>query len=175
MYSSILTLFEIKLHLGCFEGLDCFASAHSDGTVAISHCNPIDGSWGVFHDDNQIMLFQRCIGLGTFDYSNNSLSDSELRSIVCCLRGGTIYVVPVRAENDVTNNDLFMFAVPLDPNGDDDGLVRLAQSFTAGMAQVLCWKGGVVKENTDCCTTKSVALLGWPGGIIDVYELPQIN
>ena len=85
-------------------------------------------------------------------------------------------MVPVRAENDVTNNDLFMFAVPLDPNGDDDGLVRLAQSFTAGMAQVLYWKGGVVKENEDCCcTTKSVALLGWPGGIIDVYELPQIN
>ena len=167
----VLTLFEIKLHfLGCFEGLDCFALASSDGTVAISHCNPINGSWGVRQDDNQTMLFQRCIGLGTFHYSN-SLSDSE-SYVCCCLRGGTIYVVPVRAENDVTDNeDLLMFPAPLDPNGDDDGLVRLTQSFTAGMAQVEYWKGGVVKENADCCTTKSVALLGWPGGTIDVYEL----
>ena len=56
----------ITSHVCCFECPDksCFASACSDGTVAISHYEPNSGSWGVMGEDNQVMLCQRCIGMG---------------------------------------------------------------------------------------------------------------
>ena len=151
---------------GCFEGPDqCFVSACSDGTVSISHCNTLVEPWGVMNEDNQLMLFQRCIGLGTFDTSLSSNNDLTRRYVVCCLRGGTMYMVPV-VEKDNTNNDTIMFTIPVDDG--DDSLVRLVQSFTAGMAKVKRWKSS---EDTE--TSKDVALVGWQGGIIDVYELRQ--
>ena len=110
---------------------------------------------------NQLMLFQKCIGLGTFDYSS-TCSDMTGRYIACCLRGGTMYLVPV-VENDVTRNDVTMLTIPLDSG--NDGLVRLVQSFTAGMAKVRHRK----EENKEC--VKSVAMIGWQEGIIDVYDV----
>ena len=76
-----------------------------------------------------------------------------------------MYMVPV-VEKDNTNNDTIMFTIPVDDG--DDSLVRLVQSFTAGMAKVKRWKSS---EDTE--TSKDVALVGWQGGIIDVYELKQ--
>lgn len=73
-----------------------------------------------------------------------------------------MYLVPV-VENDVTRNDVTMLTIPLDSG--NDGLVRLVQSFTAGMAQVSHWK----EENKEC--VKSVAMIGWQEGIIDVYDV----
>lgn len=150
---------------GCFEGPDpCFVSACSDGTVSISHCNTLVEPWGVLNEDNQLMFCQRCIGLGTFDASLPSNNDLSGRYVVCCLRGGTMYMVPV-VEEDSTNNDIIMFTIPVD-DGDDGDLVRLVHSFSAGMARVRRWKSS---EDT----SKDVALVGWQGGIIDVYELRQ--
>ena len=49
----------VSVSLGCFEGLNqSFVSASSDGTVAISHYNPENGSWGIM-EENQFMFFQR--------------------------------------------------------------------------------------------------------------------
>jgi len=73
-------------------------------------------------------------------------------------------MVPV-VEEDSTNNDIIMFTIPVD-DGDDGDLVRLVHSFSAGMARVRRWKSS---EDT----SKDVALVGWQGGIIDVYELRQ--
>ena len=70
-----------------------------------------------------------------------------------------MYLVPV-VENDVTRNDLTMLRV-----GGNDGLVRLVQSFTAGMAKVRHRK----EENKE--SVKSVAMIGWQEGIIDVYDV----
>jgi len=165
-------------------------SASSDGTVAISHYHPEHGSWGVMEEDNQIMLFQRCIGIGTFDYGGDNLYKSDwdgarsgaMRYAVCCLRGGTIYLVPVAEHGtavptqEMGQKDIHVFAVPVDPDGDDDGLVRFVQNFTAGMAQVTCWKdrgtdmSHLIGNVTDS-SMKSVALVGWPGGNIDVYDV----
>mmetsp|Transcript_21338 Transcript_21338/g.45095 ORF Transcript_21338/g.45095 Transcript_21338/m.45095 type:complete len:272 (+) Transcript_21338:1770-2585(+) len=176
--------YETWLLLGCFEESDsCFASASSDGTVAISHYHPKHGSWGVMEEDNQIMLFQRCIGVGTFDYSNICPFKSRLdetvakRYIACCLRGGTIYLIPVKEPSASGHNDITMLAAPLEPDGDDDGVVRFAQNFTAGMAQVLSWTNQVLIDTTKMIgnisdsTKKSVAMVGWPGGNVDVYEV----
>jgi len=170
----------------CFEGPDsCFAAASSDGTVTISHYIP-GKSWGIMEEDNQIMLSQRCIGMGTFDYGGNKSDfDGDVpgarRYVVCCLRGGTIYLVPV-LENGASNptlgqSDVTVFAVPVDPDGDDDGLVRFVQNFTAGVAQVVHWKDRIGTDkshltgNATDNAMKSVALVGWPGGNIDVYEV----
>jgi len=77
-----------------------------------------------------------------------------------------MYMVPV-VEGDSTNKDIIMFTIPAD-DGDDGDLVRLVHSFSAGMAKVKRWKSS---EDTE--TSKDVALVGWQGGIIDVYELKQ--
>lgn len=175
--------------LGCFEGPEsCFASASSDGTVAISHYNPSIG-WGVMEEDNQFLLFQRCVGMGALDYGHMDVTNQHdaRRYVVCCLRGGTMYLVPVAEQHalstpkdSVDQNIISMFSVPVDPNdGDDDGLVRLVQNFTAGMARVMCWKDLWSSERsqmTGSCSSdgtkmKSVAMVGWPAGIVDVYEV----
>ena len=78
-----------------------------------------------------------------------------------------MYMVPV-VEGDSTNHDIIMFTIPVD-DGDDGDLVRLVHSFSAGMAKVKRWKS--CSEDTE--TSKDVALVGWQGGIIDVYELKQ--
>ena len=74
-------------------------------------------------------------------------------------------MVPV-VEGDSTNNDIIMFTIPVDDG--DDSLARLVHSFTAGMTKVKRWKSS---EDTE--TSIDVALVGWQGGIIDVYELKQ--
>ena len=75
-----------------------------------------------------------------------------------------MYMVPV-VEGDSTNHDIIMFTIPVDDG--DDSLVRLVHSFTAGITKVKRWKSSEDK------TTKPIALVGWQGGIIDVYDLRQ--
>ena len=102
------------------------------------------------------------------------------RYVACCLRGGTVYLVPVITPNKkmaTPRNHIIMFATPMDSMGEDDGVVRCVQSFTAGIAQVMRWK-----ESSDVtaftslggmpeCARKSVAIMGWPGGNVDIYEI----
>ncbi|KAK1741615.1 hypothetical protein QTG54_007188 [Skeletonema marinoi] len=142
--------------LCCFEeSQKCFASATSDGTVSISHCLE-EGSWGITDENNQIMLFQQCIGLGTIESGNE-------RYLACCLRGGTIYLVPV-AEGNNPRKDIVMYATPVDSA--DCGAVRYIQNFAAGLTQVKSWQ-----EDDDSSSMKYAAMIGWSGGKIDVYEL----
>ena len=73
------------------------------------------------------MLFQRCIGMGALDfddclpwsYSLNESLNGRGRYVACCLRAGTIFLVPV-AKNEIIKetwttrgNDLIMFPTPL--------------------------------------------------------------
>lgn len=178
--------------LGCFEGHDpCFASAASDGTVAVSHAHTEDGSWGVIDEDNQIMLFERCIGLGTLDFEDDLPSKFSLdgslfrvgRYVACCFRAGTILLLPVAKKvsmtqkETTTGNGLIMFAAPVAPNGDDDEVVHYVHSFTAGMFQVMHWNARLGKENYNMkrkmeeVDTKPIAIVGYQGGVLDVYEI----
>jgi hypothetical protein len=140
-------------------------------------------------EDNQIMLFQRCIGMGALDfddclpwsYSLNESLNGRGRYVACCLRAGTIFLVPV-AKNEIIKettrgNDLIMFMVPVTPNGDDDGVVHFVQSFTAGISQVMYSNAGLRKENVNSMrimmefVMKPIAVVGYPGGVLDVYEI----
>ena len=102
------------------------------------------------------MLFQQCIGLGTIESGNE-------RYLACCLRGGTIYLVPV-VEGNNPRKDIVMYATPVDSA--DCGAVRYIQNFAAGLAQVKSWQ-----EDDDSSSMKYAAMIGWSGGKIDVYEL----
>ena len=138
----------------------CFAFAVSDGTLGISHFNST-GSWGIHHDFNQVILPQKCIGMGALEITPSNSS----RYICCCLRGGTVYLIPVLDQKQMKEPPVTMFSIPVDPSGEDDGLVRYVQNFTAGVANVNCWED---PRNT---SLKSVALVGWNGGTIDVYKM----
>ena len=137
------------------------------------------------------MLFQRCIGMGALDfddylpwsYSLNESLNGRGRYVACCLRAGTIFLVPV-AKNEIIKetrttrgNDLIMFMVPVTPNGDDDGVVHFVQSFTAGISQVMYSNAGLRKENVNSMRNmmefvmKPIAVVGYPGGVLDVYEI----
>jgi len=102
------------------------------------------------------MLFQQCIGLGTIKSGNE-------RHVACCLRGGTIYLVPV-VEGTDPRKDIVMYATPVDLA--DCGAVRYVQNFAAGLAQVTSWQ-----DDDNSSSMKCAALIGWPGGKIDVYEM----
>ena len=60
----------------------------ADGTVAL-----LTGSknglmaWGIAHDEHQLLLSHPAIGCGTIEYDDETY-------FVCCLRGGTTYLVP---------------------------------------------------------------------------------
>jgi hypothetical protein len=157
-----------------FEGPDpCFVSAANDGTVVVAqHAHQGDGSWGVMDEDNQIMLFQQCIGLGTLDFYRTR------RYIVCCLRAGTIIITPeamIKTNNQIKTttkgDNLIMFPVSMASNGDDDGFIHLVQSFTAGTSRVTTWNASLGKVENEGCLMKPIAIVGWPGGILDVYEI----
>ena len=139
----------------------------------MAHAQSGDGSWGVMDEDNQIMLFQRCVGLGTLDF------DRTRRYIACCLRAGTIFLVPVakiktskQIRSPMKCDNLIMFPVSVASNGDDDGFIHFVQSFTAGISRVTTWKASLDKEENDAdCFMKPIAIVGWTGGILDVYEI----
>lgn len=145
--------------LGCFgEPQTCFASAASDGTVAISHCSE-DGSWGVTDENNQVLFCHKVVGIGT-------IANGQERYLACCLRGGTMYLLPV-AENSKSRKDIIMYATPVDPT--DFGTVRYVHGFAAGMAQVKPWNN--IKDDKSGYNTKCTAMVAWSGGKMDVYEL----
>jgi hypothetical protein len=97
-----------------------------------------------------------------------------------------MYLVPVvdRGENALNRvstspmGEISMLAVPVDPSGEDDGLVRYVQNFASGMAYAPLWQDGTrdIKRRTlsgipKDVSLKSIALVGWNGGILDVYEV----
>eukprot|EP00978_Attheya_sp_CCMP212_P048202 scaffold485212_cov75-Attheya_sp.AAC.1 len=97
------------------RGMPCFAGALSDGTVAVCHAtadkvmvpnnnNNLNGHeneivWGVMDDRNQVVLPQECIGMGSFvlqeSHGDGNRHSHDRHSIACCLRGGTVFLLPV--------------------------------------------------------------------------------
>lgn len=86
-------------------------------------------------------------------------------SIVCCLRGGTVFVVPVvplsnnNDDDDNNNNDekqqrelneVVMYQFPHDTDGGSDGLMRYVQGFTAGYVIVkTCGRTGIMDHHRE--------------------------
>ena len=140
------------IYLACLD--EYTATACHDGTIGVFSID--SKSWGICHPDNQVLLFERCIGLGF-------VRDIE-DYLVCCLGGGTIYLLPISTADGPTNSsDILRLAVPI--NDEDTSTIRFAQCFAAGTSQVASI--GV----TPSLEKRHIALLGWAGGVIDVHEI----
>jgi hypothetical protein len=85
-------------------------------------------------------------------------------------------VAMIKTNNQITTttkgNNLIMFPVSMASNGDDDEFIQFMQSFTAGISRVTTWNASLGKVENDVeCLMKPIAIVGWPGGILDVYEI----
>lgn len=137
----------------CFEGETAIAC--HDGTVGVFH-NDSNGL-GICHPDNQVLLFERCIGLGV-------IKDME-EYLVCCLGGGTIYLLPIStASEPAKSSEILRLAIPIESD-EDTSTIRFIQCFAAGTSHVASM--GV----NPSCEKKHIALLGWAGGVVDVHEI----
>lgn len=81
-----------------------------------------------------------------------------------------MYLVPV-VEGIDPRKDIIMYATPVDSA--DCGAVRYAHNFIAGLAQVKPWQGKREEENSS--SMKCAAMIGWSGGLIDVYEMNTVE
>lgn len=98
-----------------------FAAALSDGTVARMHASIEEGMlrWGVKKDIDQVVLSFPAIGIAPVNLSTGT-------SVACCLRGGTVYLVP-------EGEHLQPITVILGPvNKDQESSIHYLQGFTAG-------------------------------------------
>ena len=91
-------------------------------------------SWGLQHNRNHIMMpFPSFAGAGIFDTESSS---SSSQFIACCLRGGTVIVIPVKHSQNFSCNDVLLNNTSFDSAGIDDDSVRFIQGFTAGNIRV---------------------------------------
>jgi hypothetical protein len=69
-----------------------------------------------------------------------------------------------------SHNKVTILSVPVDPSGEDNGVIRYIQSFASGAVHVSRWKEdprSSRSEQTATSTVKSVVLMDWSGGIVD--------
>lgn len=122
--------------------------------------------YGIKNHKNQMVMATPCIGLGIFDESDSpEYRHSHLRhrnSIACCSRGGGVWVIPNDPNSENSQQQIIMYQMPYDQVGDDDGLPRYIQGFTAGYVKVKYWRSTDVRM-------QPLMFHAWSGGLIDVY------
>ena len=74
-----------------------------------------------------------------------------------------MYLVPV-VEGTDPRKDIVMYTTPVDSA--DCGAIRYVHTFAAGLTEVKSWQ-----EDDSSSIMKCVAMVGWSGGKIDVYEM----
>jgi len=192
-----------------------FAVSMSNGTIGILHsiihkdnddCYSSGAgesmSWGIAHDLNQVVFGVPCIGMGMLDENEvhgcddeslkktatTNSAESSTKYIACCLRGGTVFLLPVcpplSEENEFMQNvcsNVIMYDCPVDLSGDEDGLLRFVQGFTIGYIQPFEDFGTFQKRDLEykpamsASKAKPLLLYTWAGGMIDVYECASLN
>ena len=138
--------------LGACNGTNpFFAAALSDGTIARMSAKFEDDTllWGVCNDLDQVIISYPAIGLVPVDLRIGT-------HIACCLRGGTVYLIP---QSD-TLEPIKVILGPID--AEHQPSVQYLQGFTAGNISV----NGITST-----TDKEVPVLIYSsdGGILKVY------
>lgn len=140
--------------VGSHSGNDpFFAAALSDGTVARLRATLEDGNfcWGVQNDCDQVTLSYPAVGLA---HVHLPMGDY----IACCLRGGTVYLVP-------DSKDVEPITAILGPaDAEEEDSTHYLQGFTAGNVRV----DGI--ERSTCETELAVLLFSSAGGVLKVYS-----
>jgi hypothetical protein len=151
-----------------------FAASFSNGHVAIMNWFKdvnLHVQYGVIHYENQLVFAVPCIGIAAFD--DSSLTECPPNSlvhrncIVCCSRGGMVWVIPTIVPNkkaeEHEQKHIIMYQLPYDHLGEDDGQPRYIQGFTAGYVKTKSWRSSE-------CSVLPLMFHAWSGGLIDVYS-----
>lgn len=147
----------ILLHIcrviGAYHGTGrpFFAAALSDGTIARMRATFQDDvlRWGVHHDSEQVVLSYPAIGIALVSLSTSTTS------VACCLRGGTVYLLPESEHLE----PITVILGPVDTDGDSS--INHLQGFTAGNVCVDGIPGIVANE-------LAVLIFASAGGIMKV-------
>ena len=123
--------------------------ALSDGTVAL--VSPYLDSWGVAQDRHQLLLSYPAIGCGR-------VFVDEDHHFVCCLRGGTCFLIPTRADSQ---KHVTVISYPHDVDADTTS--AYVQGFTAGTLLM------------DEKSSLPVLIYAWAGGAVDVYACHLVH
>jgi hypothetical protein len=146
----------------------------ADGMIGIlrasSSLNGNDGlTWGLAQRSDQLLLSYPSIGMGAVSMLSPEEGDSPTtQCLACCLRGGTVYFIPLDSDASAADEEPLMresrsLKVVAYPNDVDTDVaaVQQVQLFTAG---------GVRLRASDHVTgTVPILVYVWPGGIIDIY------
>jgi hypothetical protein len=125
-----------------------------DGTVALISSNPdMTDAVGITEEIDQMVLSYPAIGSGVV-----TMRDTDVSYLVCCLRGGTCYLIPLG-----TTNKGPILTIPF-PQDISSNLVNeiYVQAFSAGNL--------FVEEHF-----LPVLLYAWPDGVVDVYSCELIH
>lgn len=150
--SLFLSYLVLLFHLGAYDGaLPFFAAALSDGTIAVMRATIVEGSlhWGV--DGDQRVLSFPAIGIAPVALSTGS-------HVACCLRGGTVYLVP---END---NPVTVILAPVEKQASTQYL----HGFHAGNVRV----EGIMSSRDN---ELPVLVYSGAGGISKVYSCELLS
>lgn len=135
-----------------------FAAALSDGNIARLRAAVEDGtlSWGVHNDCDQVVLSYPAIGIAPVKLSTGT-------HIACCLRGGTVYLVPDSEHLE----PISVILAPVDT--EQETCTHYIQGFTAGNVIV----DGL--EQTVGNDDLAVLVFSTAGGILEVYACSLLS
>lgn len=166
-------LYVLPQNLGCVMGL-------SDGTLAriYAECTSVSQpdmlSWGVSSATDQCVLSYPTIGLGHvyLPLAKESPTSERVPHIACCLRGGTVYLVPITTSSSSdAARPIYTLSYPHEV--DRDAHFQQLHGFTACALQPrsITKKSGdsTAGGETEGSLTNTFLFFAWPGGIIDVY------
>ena len=144
------------------------AAALADGSILLlSTSSSSDGQlkWGIQRPENQLLFSHPAVGIGMLSCTATETADHGQKlpvpHVVCCLRGGTAYLIPVTHQQGTMPPVVSVVSYPHDIESDID--FHRIQHFAAGNI--------VLERPGQCCGQESIPVLlyAWPGGIIDVY------
>ncbi|GAX22082.1 hypothetical protein FisN_6Hh330 [Fistulifera solaris] len=134
----------------------------AEGSVLFITTNLVDGEfeWGIRGTHDQFLMSFPAIGAGC---SIQTSGEDAVPNIVCCLRGGTSFLIPRIPENKGKKTDL-IHTITYPHDIDTDNPPHRVDYFSAGILHYLGDDGLFTKSSIP------IMVYCWPGGIIDVYS-----
>jgi hypothetical protein len=144
---------------GACNGTDpSFAAALSDGTIAIMSSSSLQGrmSWGISCSSNQLHSTYPVIGISTVERDGT-------RHVACCLRGGTVYVIPITGrDTDLSDCPISVF-LPVEEES-EESVDRYIQGFSAGNVAA-----NVLSDSSKASLNVPIMVFSGAAGVLEVH------
>lgn len=149
-----------------------------DGTIALLSAKEKDGDleWGIANDYNQLLLPYPAIGCAAIEWDAAQYQE-HIPHAVCCLRGGSTYLIPYLSESTGSNasDDNLRKETPITVfTFDTETHARFVSDFTAGtlILSPATSSAEPSSHSRDDAVPRTMPVLmyGWAGGIVDVYS-----